>query len=899
MKVSSSADLVFNKFSADSTNRISAVVIKSFLDPKTDWKIRLTTDFNCQFHLQVFLQSLFLDIATDAIKILDMWLLSEKPLVSKENYNSYITQFFSVLPAVFSDSGQIRKKSNDLIYDFTKKVFERSNGENTQFNQNTWVNALSACLSILSDSKCIMRHREKFAQLFSDYYLSSLIDSKNAGVLIGDFTNSCFSPDSSSIFQSWLSLARKTIKIFFTFPTDKNYQQFIVTTFSLLKERAIKSEPGSEAICKEEDIYRQFMEYAVMSIKEKIENDPTHIYKQSFLLDPIFSILGDFIFIENFPPKFNALKHVRDICWLVANGSFSEKSYWQIAVLKYIEWLVKYNEPRFFNAVLNNCSEIIAYKSSFGSPIMDAIEKTAFHIEINEFLGDWTYSFTNVKFGPTNKYANTVNRFSVSTPTLNECNENILFQKILYFVLFKSTELFNKLFMFFEDKYKEWSDNMEANNISKYILLLGISSSCGLVFDKSPFRKTLFEGLIGIAKTSTEALIAVCITCLELSHNVQRFYTHAEFITCIINILKEKEIEFKGTETGKFFTYVKNFLKYNPSTKELIQKRIIPDMKPFSNFSFSKRSIFSFYETPNESKEENKENEDDENRIESNKMVILARTCTGTMIYNLTELESPERDAPESKMKETILRKDQLELDKEMKPFKPLKEHETKTIHSKALSFLNGMAAIHEVKQLHGLDFAQFDNISEKLKYNFSFVQLNDNEKEPLITNNEGKEEFLSFKEKCFDQFNSSAFIEFNLIPTLDDSSLCTIVYAKKRPNFNFSIPQLNDRHLIYLIPDGNYFQIIARNINFLENHSNDISNPRVLSPQNTARFITIYGFLLVTSPLSHFNLYEGELKPRFAIDFVNQCNERQQIIEKLIGSSPVDIFNETDALFC
>ena len=918
MKVFSKADLVLNKFSHESSLKTSSIIIKSFLKPNTDWKSRLKTDFNCQFHLQVFLQALFSEIAIDSVKVLEMWLLSDEHLVTEESYNSYITQFFSVLPAIFSDSIQSRKDANDIIYEFVKKIYERAQEENTKFSEETWIKTLTACLTILADQNCVMRHREKFAQLFSDYFLSSQINSKDSSNLIADFTNSCFSPGSSSVFNAWKSLIKKTVDIFFTFPENKEYRTFIVTTLTLLIEKTKKT-TSSEALSKDENIYRQFQEYVIQAIKDKLFINQTNIYQQSFSLDPIFSIFADFIFIDSFSSSFSELKHISGIFWLISNGTFSETSKWKKPCLNYLKWLIKYKDPRFFFAFLNNCSDILIYTpNDFSKEILNEIEARALTIQIDNHIGDWTHCFTNLLSNP-NQYKNIISRLSSSIPTFSEYQNNIFLQKMLYFILCESTELFNKLFMFFEDKFNEWDKQVDSTHITKYILLLGVSSCCGLCFDKSPFRKTILEGLLRIAKLSTDALIAVCITCLELSRNFQKFFSLPEFLTCFINILKEKEIEYKDSEIGTFFSYVKKFMKFNPTVNKSIEAKITKDMKPNSHLSFGNKSIFSFYDVEkSEANESHKEKEhqepiktQEENSeqgktkgkpeakiVEGDRMIILSRTCSGITLFNVSEFVSEIKEMSEIGMKDSILKKDQLELEKVTKPFKLFEFQETKTLNSKALRFLNAFSAIHEVKQIKNADFTEFDKLCSKLQYSVSFVQLSQDSPNFLITDNENTQEFIQFKEKCFDIFHSTSFINFNLVPHIDDSSICTIVYSKEKPNFNLIIPQLNNKHVIYVVPFGNYYTVITRNISLLEVNGSDISATRLLSPQNTARFLTIYSFLLLTIPSSYFNSYDGILKPRFAKDFVTQCNKRQSILNSLIGDSPKDIFEECEYLF-
>ena len=274
-------------------------------------------------------------------------------------------------------------------------------------------------------------------------------------------------------------------------------------------------------------------------------------------------------------------------------------------------------------------------------------------------------------------------------------------------------------------------------------------------------------------------------------------------------------------------------------------------------------------------------------------MIILSRTCSGITLFNATEFKALEKDVKETNMKETILKKNDLHLDREMKPFERFVPSKPKTAHSKALTFINGLSAVRDVKQLNGVDFSNFDSLCRKLTYNVSFVRLNNESADKIETDSSESREFSEFKENCFDLIHSSAFIDFQLLPHFDESSLLTIVYSEKQPNFHCHCSKLENKHLIYIIPENQYFyKIITKNIKFLE--IDDPSKPRILSVANIARFITMFSFIIAADQCSFFNKNENELRSRMTVDFCEQCDERQRILNDIIGDIPKDIFEQT-----
>ena len=861
MEESKKSVLVLSNFSKESAEETTLVIIRSFLNPANDWKKRLQTDFNCKFHLQVFLYGLFTNYASESIMILESWLLSKENLVSKEQFNNYISLFFAVLPSVFtsSNTGKNSKDTNISIDTFVNKVFNVSSNENTEFSKETWNEALHSCLNILA-CKASSTHRKNYSNLFAEYFLKSKIEEKDVDEFIHNFAQTCFSSGTPDIFRSWKKIVRNTMEVFFSFPKDEKRKKFVAKVLSLIYECSLTTKICEE-FCREEGALRTIFHAAVECIKHKINNKES-IFQKTFHVEPIFELFPDAIFISTFPDFLNMNELVSDLCWITSYGSFSRGSKWEEAVKKYIEFIIKQNNPRFFNAVINSISEVLAYRPQFSSIVLE-LEKSSYYIPTDNSLGDWVATYTNLIYN--NKDSLAVKRFVYAVPSVKYCEENFFFQRLLYLVFVDSVVLFDIQFMFFEENFKNWIANSSADVMTKHVLLLGISTSCGFSY-KSAFIKTILEGIYNISKNSTDLLVAASLSLIECSNNVPKMYNEYTFLTAFYNLLEQK-----GNESF-FFTLIKNIIQMRPVSPEAI-KNIAEGSIRIYDYAIGSSILMTFYEKKEET-------------------VLVLRTLAGITVFHIAELVPPVKEVLESSMKESILRKNVLELEKKLEPFKPFSQEEEKKPKSAAITFLSNMCAVEKLKKLDNAIYCTFDAFCSKISYNISFVQLVDNKENCLV---EGETQAFDDFNETFSNVCSSQFVEFNLVPRLDSSSIATVVFAEKLPNFNYEVEKLNEKLLFYIVPLNGLYKVVTKNWEFLE--TSVISKPRILQPFNAAKLITIFSYLAITDARSPL-CTNGILHSRLVDDISKQGEGRKKAIIDIIGAPSQNLLDNNSNLF-
>lgn len=864
MEIEDQSDLVFLLFSRD-REELASIFVDSFKgDP--NWKNKLRSKHFCQFHLQAFIYALYDEKKLkDAIDVLQDWLINDKNIdfVPNSDYNEYITQIFKVLPSIVESYEKKNLTNTQLLhiaplYSLINKFFEKHNQyEIKKLNKTTWIAAIESIYAITD--KATMNTKVIFYQLFSSYYLLSLIEEKKSAELLRNFLVS-FTKDraaSTTLVKKFNSFLGNLFKEFFSFPKDLVKRRFVVHAFYVTREYFMNEDKG---------FADSFFQASINTIINDFSNLEDN-YLRTFNLDFFFEIFTDSIFTcgsyqldQNFLA--DQLDEISNICSLVSLGQFDEKSKWYTKFMKYL--IDKFDIiiiPNFHSIIQDSphkienldlkIANLVARKPEIALELLDRIvilsELSASH---------WIYTLINylsilqihgVQFMREMHVSNKGKESSVDMKNLK-----LDLQSLIYCAMTNRPEILCTIACAIgaNDMTRQKSDAVsksEKLSCMRHILMLAFSKQSVTESTLNVFS----HHIIPMTHPKSEPyLLSSCLTLIELSFNSTSLFLDPVIFSGFLQVMSPM----RSPLLVDLYDLTVDTMRTIPTDPE-VAHNLLSKCNKIRTYSVCHNSLITFGESE-----------------DSDKYVVVIRGISGIKAFELKDVPpEPKSLKVFEETKKTLVKYEDLGLDKKVGPFDEFPHQAPFEIKNKALSFLLNISAFHNVKYIENPDFTEYDKLCQPIKYKISFVPM---------------EECFPVVEEIGRLIKRTSRAQFEIVNGPDDNAVVSVVFCPSMPGHKHLMDEKSRK--IFVCPCGTKFRALC-NARFADFERNDKSRKlnmsdipmRLCAPAELAEFIRIYTYLALCT-----DGYEPEKKlPRYAEDLVAQYKRRREEMMKMMDS--------------